>query len=146
MQYPLEFAKTRVQLRSQKGIPTPRNPFLVVTQVYKTEGLRALYKGCGALVVVCIHFFCSFKTTSCDGSLLTAIPSAAQDRFEIAEAVPCCHLNITIVSASKHQLANICRVLSQKMASAFFSSTKSSRLSQTQRLALFHRSGTWPLV
>ena len=52
-QYPLEFAKTRVQLRSEKGIPTPRNPFLVVTQVYQKEGLRALYKGCGALVVVC---------------------------------------------------------------------------------------------
>ncbi|KAF2750802.1 tricarboxylate transport protein-like protein [Sporormia fimetaria CBS 119925] len=49
--YPLEFAKTRVQLRSQKGIPTPKNPFLVVTQVYKNEGIRALYKGCGALVV-----------------------------------------------------------------------------------------------
>ncbi|KAF2635361.1 tricarboxylate transport protein, mitochondrial precursor [Massarina eburnea CBS 473.64] len=49
--YPLEFAKTRVQLRSQKGIPTPRNPFLVVTQVYQKEGLRALYKGCAALVV-----------------------------------------------------------------------------------------------
>ncbi|KAF2204469.1 tricarboxylate transport protein-like protein [Delitschia confertaspora ATCC 74209] len=49
--YPLEFAKTRVQLRSQKGIPTPKNPFLVVTQVYQKEGLRALYKGCGSLVV-----------------------------------------------------------------------------------------------
>ncbi|KAF2869554.1 tricarboxylate transport protein, mitochondrial precursor [Massariosphaeria phaeospora] len=49
--YPLEFAKTRVQLRSQKGIPTPRNPFLVVGQVYGKEGLRAVYKGCGALVV-----------------------------------------------------------------------------------------------
>jgi len=49
--YPFEFAKTRVQLRTQKGIPTPRNPFLVVGQVYQTEGIKALYKGCGALVV-----------------------------------------------------------------------------------------------
>ncbi|PVI08008.1 tricarboxylate transport protein, mitochondrial precursor [Periconia macrospinosa] len=49
--YPLEFAKTRVQLRNQKGIPTPKNPFFVVTQVYQKEGLRALYKGCSALVV-----------------------------------------------------------------------------------------------
>ncbi|KAF2498806.1 tricarboxylate transport protein, mitochondrial precursor [Lophium mytilinum] len=49
--YPFEFAKTRVQLRSQKGVPTPKNPFLVVSQVYHSEGLRALYKGCGALVV-----------------------------------------------------------------------------------------------
>ncbi|KAF2464111.1 tricarboxylate transport protein-like protein [Lindgomyces ingoldianus] len=49
--YPLEFAKTRVQLRSQKGIPTPKNPFLVVTRVYQKEGIRSLYKGCAALVV-----------------------------------------------------------------------------------------------
>jgi solute carrier family 25 citrate transporter 1 len=48
----MEFAKTRVQLRAEKGVPTPRNPFLVVTQVYQKEGLKALYKGCGALVVV----------------------------------------------------------------------------------------------
>lgn len=32
-------------------MPTPKNPFLVVAQVYRNEGLRALYKGCGALVV-----------------------------------------------------------------------------------------------
>ncbi|CAI6284738.1 unnamed protein product [Periconia digitata] len=49
--YPFEFAKTRVQLRSQKGIPTPKNPFLVITQIYQKEGLSALYKGCSALVV-----------------------------------------------------------------------------------------------
>lgn len=55
-QYPLEFAKTRVQLRSQKGIPTLRNPFKVVTQVYQKEGVRALYKGCAALVVVRYYF------------------------------------------------------------------------------------------
>lgn len=48
----MEFAKTRVQLRAEKGVPTPRNPFLVVTQVYQNEGIRALYKGCGALVFV----------------------------------------------------------------------------------------------
>ena len=51
MQYPFEFAKTRVQLREQKGIPTPRNPFLVVARVYQNEGLAALYKGCSALVI-----------------------------------------------------------------------------------------------
>lgn len=50
MQYPFEFAKTRVQLRQKKGLPTPRNPFTVVTRIYQEEGLRALYKGCGALV------------------------------------------------------------------------------------------------
>ena len=49
--YPFEFAKTRVQLREQKGVPTPRNPFLVVAGVYKNEGLSALYKGCSALVI-----------------------------------------------------------------------------------------------
>ncbi|EUC30904.1 hypothetical protein COCVIDRAFT_40709 [Bipolaris victoriae FI3] len=50
LSYPLEFAKTRVQLRAEKGVPTPRNPFLVITQIYRNEGIRALYKGCGALV------------------------------------------------------------------------------------------------
>ncbi|KAJ4382674.1 hypothetical protein N0V86_001896 [Didymella sp. IMI 355093] len=48
--YPAEFAKTRVQLRVENGQPTPRNPFLVISQISKNEGLRALYKGCGALV------------------------------------------------------------------------------------------------
>lgn len=47
--YPFEFAKTRVQLRSTKDSIQPRNPFAVVHAVYKHEGLRALYKGCGAL-------------------------------------------------------------------------------------------------
>lgn len=49
--YPFEFAKTRVQLRAEKGIPTPRNPFVVVSQVIKNEGVRALYLGCSTLVV-----------------------------------------------------------------------------------------------
>ncbi|KAK5942684.1 hypothetical protein PMZ80_005250 [Knufia obscura] len=49
--YPFEFAKTRVQLRAEKGIPTPRNPFVVVGQVIKNEGARALYLGCSTLVV-----------------------------------------------------------------------------------------------
>ncbi|KAF7193345.1 Tricarboxylate transport protein [Pseudocercospora fuligena] len=49
--YPFEFAKTRVQLREQKGQPTPRNPFKVVYNVYAKEGIRALYKGCLPLVI-----------------------------------------------------------------------------------------------
>ncbi|QRC98338.1 hypothetical protein JI435_044110 [Parastagonospora nodorum SN15] len=49
--YPLEFAKTRVQLRQEKGVPTPRNPFYVVRQVYQKDGIRAVYKGCGPLVL-----------------------------------------------------------------------------------------------
>lgn len=49
--YPFEFAKTRVQLRQEKGVPTPRNPFLVVAQVFQNEGARALYKGCSSLVI-----------------------------------------------------------------------------------------------
>lgn len=48
--YPFEFAKTRVQLKSAANIPTPRNPFLVVANVVKTEGPRALYLGCTTLV------------------------------------------------------------------------------------------------
>ncbi|KAH8592893.1 mitochondrial carrier domain-containing protein, partial [Bisporella sp. PMI_857] len=49
--YPFEFVKTRVQLHSEPGSKPPRNPFRIVSQVYKKEGFRALYKGCGALVV-----------------------------------------------------------------------------------------------
>jgi len=48
---PFEFAKTRVQLRNDTGAATPRNPFLVVGQVFRTEGLPALYKGCSSLIV-----------------------------------------------------------------------------------------------
>lgn len=51
-QYPFEFAKTRVQLRNQSGAVSPKNPFLVVGQVFRNEGVRALYKGCSTLVVV----------------------------------------------------------------------------------------------
>lgn len=49
--YPFEFVKTRVQLRQQPGKPTPSNPFLIITQVYRHEGFRALYKGCAALAI-----------------------------------------------------------------------------------------------
>ncbi|KAF8860477.1 tricarboxylate transport protein, mitochondrial precursor [Acephala macrosclerotiorum] len=50
--YPFEFAKTRIQLRSKTGklAKLPRNPYSVVTSIYRMEGLGALYKGCGALV------------------------------------------------------------------------------------------------
>lgn len=40
-----------MQLRQQKGVPTPRNPFAVVGQVFREEGVRALYKGCSTLVI-----------------------------------------------------------------------------------------------
>ncbi|KAI9687872.1 MAG: hypothetical protein M1822_001953 [Bathelium mastoideum] len=49
--YPFEFAKTRAQLRQERGIPTPRNPFLVVAQTFRREGAAALYKGCSSLIV-----------------------------------------------------------------------------------------------
>jgi solute carrier family 25 citrate transporter 1 len=49
--YPFEFAKTRVQLQNERGYRPPRNPYSIVINVYKSEGLRALYKGCGALVI-----------------------------------------------------------------------------------------------
>ena len=47
-------------MRADKGIPTPRNPFAVVTGVYQKEGIKALYKGCGALVVVSDFYLKSF--------------------------------------------------------------------------------------
>ena len=49
--YPFEFAKTRVQLRNEGAASKPRNPFLVVGQVFRNEGPRALYKGCSSLIV-----------------------------------------------------------------------------------------------
>ncbi|KAI0885129.1 mitochondrial carrier domain-containing protein [Annulohypoxylon maeteangense] len=49
--YPFEFAKTRVQLYGHEGI---RNPFMVVAKVAREEGLRALYKGCSTMIVVCV--------------------------------------------------------------------------------------------
>lgn len=47
--YPFEFAKTRVQLYGHGGV---RNPFRVVGNVIKQEGLPALYKGCSTMIVV----------------------------------------------------------------------------------------------
>jgi solute carrier family 25 citrate transporter 1 len=47
--YPFEYAKTRVQLRGEHTI---KNPFTVVGNVYKHEGIKALYTGCGTLVAV----------------------------------------------------------------------------------------------
>ena len=49
--YPFEFTKTRVQLRNEGNASRPRNPFLVVTEVFRNEGTRALYKGCSSLIV-----------------------------------------------------------------------------------------------
>ncbi|KAI0127658.1 mitochondrial carrier domain-containing protein [Xylariales sp. AK1849] len=46
--YPFEFAKTRVQLY---GHGPSRNPFRIVGQVIKEEGLPALYKGCSTMIV-----------------------------------------------------------------------------------------------
>ena len=50
--YPFEFAKTRVQLRNEGNSSSrPRNPFLVVSEVFRNEGPKALYKGCSSLIV-----------------------------------------------------------------------------------------------
>lgn len=49
--YPMELGKTRIQLRQKAGVKQPRNPFKVVSTIYRTEGLRALYAGCTPLVI-----------------------------------------------------------------------------------------------
>lgn len=49
--YPFEFAKTRVQLRAEKGQEIPKNPFRVIGQVVRKEGLRSLYTGSLTLIV-----------------------------------------------------------------------------------------------
>lgn len=52
--YPFEYAKTRVQLRGEHAA---KNPFAVVGKVVREEGVRALYMGCGTLVMVGVFFF-----------------------------------------------------------------------------------------
>lgn len=47
----MELGKTRVQLRSERGVKPPRNPFKVVYIIYKQEGFKALYRGCTSLIV-----------------------------------------------------------------------------------------------
>lgn len=70
-----------MQLRVENGQPTPRNPFLVITRIYQNEGLRALYKGCGALVfgsvgkdAVRFLFFDQIKESFADPSTGTLSP------------------------------------------------------------------------
>lgn len=49
--YPFEFAKTRGQLRPERGQGTPKNPFRVISQVICKEGFHSLYTGCSTLIV-----------------------------------------------------------------------------------------------
>ncbi|KAF9894994.1 hypothetical protein FE257_004618 [Aspergillus nanangensis] len=49
--YPFEFAKTRAQLASRSGAPTPKNPVVLIAQVVKNEGPGAIYTGCSTLVI-----------------------------------------------------------------------------------------------
>jgi solute carrier family 25 citrate transporter 1 len=47
--YPFEFAKTRAQL--QAGTSGSRNPFTVLSQVARSDGIGAIYTGCSTLIV-----------------------------------------------------------------------------------------------
>jgi len=51
--YPLEFGKTRVQLRTEgaKHAQVARKPSHVIHHMIHNEGIRALYKGCTTLIV-----------------------------------------------------------------------------------------------
>ncbi|KAF2212185.1 hypothetical protein CERZMDRAFT_97468 [Cercospora zeae-maydis SCOH1-5] len=49
--YPFEYAKTRSQLKSTPGLVTSSNPFSLLTNTIKTEGVASLYTGCGALAL-----------------------------------------------------------------------------------------------
>ena len=82
--YPFEFAKTRVQLREKKGVPTPRNPFKVVTQVLRDEGVRAIYKGCSSLVVGSLaKDGVRFLSYDVRRSLLISLKSRSYSHFEM---------------------------------------------------------------
>jgi solute carrier family 25 citrate transporter 1 len=70
--YSFEFAKTEIQLRSEVA-PRSKPRFLVVRGTVRTDGARALYKGCTSLVVGSIakdgaHFlsFGAMKRTHTD--------------------------------------------------------------------------------
>ncbi|KAH8929924.1 tricarboxylate transport protein, mitochondrial precursor [Atractiella rhizophila] len=79
--YPFEFAKTRAQLRASPSSSTAkpsRNPFSVLLQAYKNEGLRSIYRGVGIMVIGSVGKdavrFLSFDTVknafaSSDGTL-----------------------------------------------------------------------------
>lgn len=49
LKYPFEFAKTRLQLKSD--IPVS-NPVSMVRHIVVTDGIRGLYVGCSTLVAV----------------------------------------------------------------------------------------------
>ena len=48
--YPLEYAKTRLQL-VEKSNKMPRNPLVLISKVARTQGVSAVYVGCPAIVV-----------------------------------------------------------------------------------------------
>jgi len=49
--YPFEFAKTRVQLHDDPKIKLSRNPYHIIGNIYREEGFRAMYKGCGISII-----------------------------------------------------------------------------------------------
>lgn len=58
LKYPFEFAKTRAQLSSSTS---SRNPFAVLIQTARNDGVPAIYTGCTALILVS-----QFHTLACD--------------------------------------------------------------------------------
>ncbi|PGH03227.1 hypothetical protein AJ79_07422 [Helicocarpus griseus UAMH5409] len=55
--YPFEFAKTRAQLSRRNiasggaSIPISKNPFAVILQTARQDGVRAIYTGCSTLIL-----------------------------------------------------------------------------------------------
>ncbi|KAL4867582.1 hypothetical protein BDV12DRAFT_171222 [Aspergillus spectabilis] len=52
--YPFEFAKTRAQLSRQlagASAPVSKNPFAVISQTARQDGIRAIYTGCSTLIL-----------------------------------------------------------------------------------------------
>lgn len=47
--YPFEYAKTRVQLHTAPGLR--HNPFAVIANVTRTEGIASIYTGCSTMVL-----------------------------------------------------------------------------------------------
>ena len=123
-QYPFEFAKTRAQLRNETGARAPRNPFLVVRQVFRNEGARALYKGCSALIVV--------GPNSPALPVLFQLPFFPSFQPFIFHSSPCLTPNPHIFNRGQ----------SPKMASDSYHLIPLRMPLRTQRLVLCHRCGT----
>lgn len=112
--YPFEYAKTIVQLQTASGLH--HNPFSVITNIVRYEGLGAIYTGCSTLVLgtafkVSIRFF-SFAhyrslLASEEGELTPARGILAGSLAGLTESIiavtPTERLKILLIESARNQ-------------------------------------------